>query len=41
MRVRKKKTIKDIIGLVKMEGDAVEFKKALQKGFRVLILDNY
>ncbi len=34
VQVRKKRTIKDIIGLVKAEGDAVESKKSLQKGFK-------
>lgn len=29
---RKKRTLKDIIGLVKAEGDAVESKKQAQKG---------
>ena len=29
---RKKRTLKDIIGLVKAEGDAVESKKRVQKG---------
>ncbi len=31
---RKKRTLKDIIGLVKAEGDAVESKKRVQKGLR-------
>ena len=31
---RKKKTLKDIIGLVKAEGDAVESKKRVQKGLK-------
>ncbi|MCL7410433.1 MAG: hypothetical protein P1P69_01580 [Methanosarcinaceae archaeon] len=31
---RKKRTMDDIIGLVKMEGNAVESKKAIQKGIR-------
>lgn len=31
---RKKRTLKDIIGLVKAEGNAVESKKRLQKGLR-------
>ena len=29
---RKKRTMDDIIGLVKTEGDSVESKKAIQKG---------
>ena len=31
---RKKRTLKDIIGLVKGEGDAVESKKQIQKGLK-------
>ncbi|HLB70301.1 MAG: AbrB/MazE/SpoVT family DNA-binding domain-containing protein [Candidatus Methanoperedens sp.] len=31
---RKKRTLKDIIGLVKTEGDAVESKKHAQKGLK-------
>ena len=31
---RKKRTLKDIIGLVKAEGDAVEAKKRVQKGLK-------
>ncbi len=31
---RKKRTLKDIIGLVKAEGDAVESKKRVQKGLK-------
>ncbi|MDP3105718.1 MAG: AbrB/MazE/SpoVT family DNA-binding domain-containing protein [Candidatus Methanoperedens sp.] len=31
---RKKRTLKDIIGLVKTEGDAVESKKRVQKGLK-------
>ena len=31
---RKKRTLKDIIGLVKGEGDAVESKKRIQKGLK-------
>ena len=31
---RKKRTLKDIIGLVKGEGDAVESKKQVQKGLK-------
>ena len=31
---RKKRTLKDIIGLVKGEGDAVETKKRVQKGLK-------
>ncbi len=31
---RKKRTLKDIIGLVRAEGDAVESKKRVQKGLR-------
>jgi len=31
---RKKRTLNDIIGLVKAEGDAVESKKRAQKGFK-------
>ncbi len=31
---RKKRTLDDIIGLVKAEGNAVESKKAIQKGFK-------
>ncbi len=31
---RKKRTLKDITGLVKEEGDAVETKKQVQKGLR-------
>ena len=31
---RKKRTLKDIIGLVKAEGDAVESKKQAQKGLK-------
>lgn len=31
---RKKRTLKDITGLVKTEGDAVESKKRAQKGLR-------
>lgn len=34
VQVRKKRTLKDIIGLVKAEGDAVESKKSLQKGLK-------
>ncbi len=34
IQVRKKRTLKDIIGIVKGEGDAVESKKSLQKGFK-------
>ncbi len=34
VQVRKKRTLKDIIGIVKTEGDAVESKKSLQKGFK-------
>ncbi len=34
LHVRKKRTLKDIIGIVKGEGDAVESKKSLQKGFK-------
>lgn len=34
VRVRKKRALKDIIGIVKTEGDAVESKKSLQKGFK-------
>jgi bifunctional DNA-binding transcriptional regulator/antitoxin component of YhaV-PrlF toxin-antitoxin module len=31
---RKKRTLNDIIGLVKTEGDAVESKKRIQKGLK-------
>ncbi|NJD78299.1 MAG: AbrB/MazE/SpoVT family DNA-binding domain-containing protein [Candidatus Methanoperedens sp.] len=31
---RKKRTLKDIIGLVKADGDAVESKKQAQKGHK-------
>jgi len=31
---RKKRTLKDIIGLVKGEGDSVESKKRIQKGLK-------
>ncbi len=31
---RKKRTLTDIIGLVKAEGDAVESKKQVQKGLK-------
>ncbi len=31
---RKKRVLKDIIGLVKAEGDAVESKKRVQKGLK-------
>ena len=31
---RKKRTLKDIIGIVKGEGDAVESKKRIQKGLK-------
>ncbi len=31
---RKKRTLNDIIGLVKTEGDAVESKKLIQKGLK-------
>ena len=31
---RKKRTLNDIIGLIKTEGDAVESKKRIQKGLR-------
>lgn len=31
---RKKRTLNDIIGLVKTEGDAVESKKMIQKGLK-------
>lgn len=31
---RKKRTMDDIIGLVKTEGNAVESKKVMQKGLR-------
>lgn len=31
---RKKRTLQDIIGLVKTEGDAVESKKSIQKGLK-------
>ena len=31
---RKKRTLKDIIGLVKEEGNAVETKKRVQKGLK-------
>ena len=31
---RKKRTLKDITGLVKEEGDAVESKKRVQKGLK-------
>jgi len=31
---RKKRTLNDIIGLVKTEGDAVESKKQIQKGLK-------
>lgn len=34
VQVRKKRTLKDIIGIVKAEGDAVESKKKIQKGFK-------
>ncbi|VVB86577.1 Uncharacterised protein [uncultured archaeon] len=34
VQVRKKRTLKDIIGIVKTEGDAVESKKLLQKGLK-------
>lgn len=34
VRPRKKRTLKDIIGLVKAEGDAVESKKRAQKGLK-------
>ena len=34
VRPRKKRTLNDIIGLVKAEGDAVESKKRAQKGFK-------
>lgn len=34
VQVRKKRTLKDIIGIVKGEGDAVESKKSIQKGFK-------
>ncbi|HUV83621.1 MAG TPA: AbrB/MazE/SpoVT family DNA-binding domain-containing protein [archaeon] len=31
---RKKRTLQDITGLIKTEGDAVESKKKVQKGFK-------
>ncbi len=31
---RKKRTLMDIIGIVKAEGDAVESKKPVQKGLK-------
>ncbi len=34
VKPRKKRTLKDIIGLVKAEGDAVESKKRVQKGLK-------
>ncbi|SNQ60213.1 hypothetical protein [Candidatus Methanoperedens nitratireducens] len=34
VQVRKKRALKDIVGIVKTEGDAVESKKSLQKGFK-------
>ena len=34
VRPRKKRTLNDIIGLVKTEGDAVESKKQAQKGLK-------
>ncbi len=34
VQVLKKRILKDIIGIVKTEGDAVESKKSLQKGFK-------
>ncbi len=34
VQVRKKRTLKDIIGIVKTEGDAVESKKKIQKGLK-------
>ncbi|KCZ70914.1 hypothetical protein ANME2D_02940 [Candidatus Methanoperedens nitroreducens] len=34
VQVRKRRTLKDIIGLVKAEGDAVESKKSIQMGFK-------
>ncbi len=34
VQMRKKRILKDIIGIVKTEGDAVESKKSLQKGFK-------
>lgn len=34
VQLRRKRTLKDIIGLVKGEGDAVESKKRIQKGLR-------
>lgn len=35
MKSRKKRTLKDIIGLVKAKGDAVESKKKIQKELKV------
>lgn len=32
IRARKKRTLKDIVGLVKVGGDAIESKKGIQKG---------
>lgn len=34
VQVRKKRTLKDIIGLVKAEGDAVKSKKSIQRGLK-------
>ena len=34
VHIRKKRTLNDIIGIVKSEGDAVESKKFIQKGAR-------
>ncbi len=34
VQVQKKRILKDIIGIVKTKGDAVESKKSLQKGFK-------
>lgn len=34
VQVRKKRTLKDIIGIVKTKGDAVESKKKIQKGIK-------
>lgn len=34
VRVRKKRSLKDIIGIVKTQGDAVESKKSIQKGLK-------
>jgi bifunctional DNA-binding transcriptional regulator/antitoxin component of YhaV-PrlF toxin-antitoxin module len=34
VQVRKKRSLKDIIGIIKTQGDAVESKKSIQKGLK-------